>query len=73
MRKYIIDDIESSFDSDRENLNEETSDEENSDEGNQTNTHIIYITHMVKFIFTVYKKKIYVVFLPIYKNVNRII
>ena len=45
MPKYIIDDIDISSDSDREN-----SDEENFDEKNVKNTHI------VKLIFKAYKK-----------------
>ena len=50
MPKYIIDDIDISSDSDRENSDEENSDEENFDQKNVKNTHI------VKLIFKAYKK-----------------
>ena len=55
--KYIIDDIEISSDSDRENSNVENSnkknsDEENFDEENSKNTNI---THILKLIFEDYR------------------
>ena len=51
--KYIIEDIEVSSDSERENSDEESSDEKNSDEKNLKNTNI---THILKLIFEAYNK-----------------
>ena len=51
--KYIIEDIEVSSDSERENSDEENSDEKNSDEKNLKNTNI---THILKLIFEAYNK-----------------
>ena len=51
--KYIIQDIEVSSDSERENSDEENSDEKNSDEKNLKNTNI---THILKLIFEAYNK-----------------
>ena len=51
--KYIIEDIEVSSDSEKENSDEENSDEKNSDEKNLKNTNI---THILKLIFETYNK-----------------
>ena len=51
--KYIIEDIEVSSDSERENSDEENCDEKNSDEKNLKNTNI---THILKLIFEAYNK-----------------
>ena len=51
--KYIIEDIEVSSDSEKENSDEENSDEKNSDEKNLKNTNI---THILKLIFEAYNK-----------------
>ena len=51
--KYIIEDIEVSSDSERENSDEENSDEKNSDKKNLKNTNI---THILKLIFEAYNK-----------------
>ena len=51
--KYIMEDIEVSSDSERENSDEENSDKRNSDEKNLKNTNI---THILKLIFEAYNK-----------------
>ena len=51
--KYIMEDIEVSSDSERENCDEENSDKRNSDEKNLKNTNI---THILKLIFEAYNK-----------------
>ena len=61
--------------SDEENSNEENSDKENFDEENSDEKNTQKNTHIVKLIFTAYKKLIkhFFIFFSIYKNVNRIL